>query len=136
MGTAAIGYRAEPRHRRRRVTFVSMKTSVLIGLGAAAGAVTRALVLGVPGPDLVWLLVINAVGSLLMGWAKPGETIGVGFLGGFTSFSSFIAYSTTGPAMAGFGYVVVTVVACTGAYLLGDRYNRWTGTPEASEVTE
>lgn len=104
----------------------------MIGVGAAVGALLRMLLMGLPGPDIYWLLLINVAGSALMGYAKPKETVGVGILGGLTSFSSFIALSTTGSIVAGAAYVVVTVVLCTGGYLAGDRFSP--GTSPATKV--
>ena len=67
------------------------------------------------------LLIINIFGSALMGYFKPQPFWGTGVLGGFTSFATF-AYLTSGasPAIAA-GYVVVTVLGCVGAYLIGDK---------------
>lgn len=83
-----------------------MERFVLVAAGGAAGAAARyAISLGANrwfGPGQVWgTLAVNVVGSLLMGvligaLAARGEDgerwrllLGVGVLGGFTTFSAF-----------------------------------------------
>ena len=84
-----------------------MSTYLLIGAGGALGAVSRHLVsraaLRWLGPDQPWgTLAVNVIGGLamglLIGWLVASERAdaqslrlfaAVGFLGGFTTFSSF-----------------------------------------------
>lgn len=97
-----------------------MPQTILVGCGAALGALARFALSTILGGGALPLLVINVVGSAVMGYTKPSAFWGTGVLGGFTSFATF-AYFTSGfePAQAG-AYVLATVVGCTGAYLLGD----------------
>lgn len=70
---------------------------LLVALGGALGAVLRFLVgeqalrLGIAAP--ISTLAINVAGSFLLGWLAAGGRVslllGVGVLGGFTTFSAF-----------------------------------------------
>jgi CrcB protein len=74
-------------------------TALFVGLAGAGGVLARyGLSSLVHGDALPWVTVaINVVGSFLLGmlvvahWASPDArtTLGVGFLGGFTTFSTF-----------------------------------------------
>ena len=74
-------------------------TIFLVGVGGVVGVLARyALGTAVPGNALPWLTVgINIVGSFLLGLLVAEqrfsrdmhEGLGVGFLGGFTTFSTF-----------------------------------------------
>lgn len=105
--------------------FLLMGQALIVGVGAGIGALARfGLGLIAPGaPGLVILLVINAVGSFLMGRLRPPAFWGTGFLGGFTSFSSF-ALALTQPPTAGIVgsvvYGVATVASCIACWWLGD----------------
>lgn len=98
-----------------------MPQILLVGCGTALGALTRFGLTSLLGGGALPLLLINVVGSTVMGYAKPPAFWGTGFLGGFTSFAAF-AFLTScfSPAQAG-AYVVATVAGCTAAYLMGDR---------------
>lgn len=108
---------------------------LLVALGGGLGAVLRFIVgrwsLGAFGPDLpLGTLLVNISGGLVMGllagWlARPGNgaehlrlLIGVGVLGGFTTFSAFSLEVVTmlerGEALWALGYVLASV---TGAVL-------------------
>ena len=73
--------------------------AVLVGLAGATGVIARyAISSPVHGDALPWVTVgINVVGSLLLGILVSSHTFsedfrtvaGVGFLGGFTTFSTF-----------------------------------------------
>ncbi|WP_306120259.1 MULTISPECIES: fluoride efflux transporter CrcB [unclassified Roseitalea] len=113
---------------------------VWVALGGAAGASLRYLVyLGmgrIAGGGYPWAtMTVNVVGSLLMGvlvgWLMrrggSGEhlrlLLGVGLLGGFTTFSSFSLdfallwqRGDTGTAL---GYALVSVAACIAALFAG-----------------
>jgi CrcB protein len=119
--------------------------SALVAAGGAIGAVARyhagQLVANLAGQDnaFPWgTLSINLVGSLLMGgllgWLARGsmagtsaETmrlfIGVGLLGGFTTFSAFSAELVTlmhrGQAAMAFGYGAASLIAGMAAMILG-----------------
>ncbi|AZA08580.1 CrcB family protein [Corynebacterium pseudopelargi] len=90
-----------------------------IALGAACGSVLRAELLFVL-PGLWTLAFINVLGSFLMGRLAPPAWLGTGFLGGFTSFSTFTALltSTDSPFVAGF-YLAGTTAGCVCAWLMG-----------------
>jgi CrcB protein len=74
-------------------------TVLLVGLAGAGGVLVRYWVSsGVHGDALPWVTVaINVIGSFLLGmlvvahWASPQTrtVLGVGFLGGLTTFSTF-----------------------------------------------
>lgn len=113
-----------------------MMQVALVAVGGAVGAVTRygvgvaaARLLGAGFP---WgTLLVNIVGGLAMGLlaARAGPehenvrlVLGVGFLGGFTTFSAFsletvrLMQHQPGLAMA---YVLASVVLCVGACWVG-----------------
>ncbi|MFS2318038.1 fluoride efflux transporter CrcB [Maricaulis sp. D1M11] len=118
-----------------------MQTLLLIGAGGALGAISRHLVgqlaLRLVGPGLPWgTLAVNLVGSLAMGvligalaaWGKTDthwlrHAAGIGFLGGFTTFSAFslelvvmLERKAWGMALA---YMSVSVVLSAGAVMAG-----------------
>lgn len=75
-------------------------TGLLVALGGALGVMARYGVSRIPMPQdaLIWSTVgINVVGSFLLGllvaeaWfsREVRDGIGIGFLGGFTTFSTF-----------------------------------------------
>lgn len=70
------------------------------------------------------LLAVNILGSFLMGALRPGPFWGTGVLGGFTSFSTFALLTHSSYPAAAVGYAAVTVLGCTGAWLLGDGIRR------------
>ena len=102
-------------------------TALLVALGAAVGAPLRyVLTVRLDGSFPTGLLVVNALGSGLFGlfaalslddagWAL----LGVGFCGGFTSFSSFAVQAVERPRRAAAAYVVATTVLSMGACVLG-----------------
>ena len=102
-------------------------TALLVALGAAVGAPLRyALTLALDRRFPTGLLLVNVTGSGMFGtfaalslgdagWAL----LGVGFCGGFTSFSSFAVQSVERPPRAAAAYVVATTVLSVGACALG-----------------
>jgi len=111
---------------------------VMIGgaLGAGARHLTGKLMLGWLGPTYPWgTLTVNLVGGFLMGLlagglarlSAPGENwrlfLGVGILGGYTTFSSFsldvVSLWERGQAMAAFGYVMISVIGAIAALFVG-----------------
>jgi len=109
---------------------------VLIGLAGAAGALSRYGIGQAIGPrSFPWAtLGINVVGAFVLGVVLGGPAVdrwsttvtsmvAVGFLGAFTTFSTF-AYETTSmlradrPAAA-FGYVALSLALGLGASALG-----------------
>jgi CrcB protein len=109
-------------------------TALLVGIGGLAGVMARYGItrLTLHSDALIWSTVgINIVGSFLLGllvaesWFSRDvrEAIGVGFLGGFTTFSTFSAQivlevdgGRTGTAIA---YLLVSVVGGVAAAAAG-----------------
>lgn len=117
-------------------------TLVWIAVGGAAGSVARALVNLALQTRFPWAtLLINAAGSLLIGWLMsrlgPVETettirlrnlLVVGFCGGFTTFSSF-SWQTLDQMLKGqwggaVANVLLSVVLCLLSVWLGFRLGR------------
>ena len=113
---------------------------LLVGIAGAAGAMSRygiGQAIGVRSFPWATLL-INVIGSAVLGYVLSGPGVSrwattttiaveVGFLGGFTTFSSF-SYETltmlrTDRAVLGLLYVVASVIfgvaAAFGGYVLG-----------------
>ena len=113
-------------------------TTLLVTLGGALGVLTR-FVIGratLHHDQLLWSTVaINVVGSFLLGLLVAGqwlgrdlrEGLGVGFLGGFTTFSTFSVQAVmevdAGKPGRAAAYVLASVagglVAATTGYVLG-----------------
>lgn len=118
-----------------------MSGFVLVGIGGALGAMARhglgMLVGRIAGHGFPYAtLMANIIGSLAMGlligylarftpaWSNEARLLlGVGLLGGFTTFSSFsldaISLFERGQMMAFVAYVLISVVAALGALMLG-----------------
>ena len=113
-------------------------TTVLVGVGGLIGVLARyGITRATLHTDwLLWSTVgINVLGSFLLGllvaedWFSRDlrEAVGVGFLGGFTTFSTFSAQvvleTDGGRAGLALGYAVVSVVggiaAAAAGYALG-----------------
>ena len=113
-------------------------TTLLVAVGGVLGVLARFGVgrLTLHHEQLIWSTVgINVVGSFLLGllvaehWFSRDvrEGIGVGFLGGFTTFSTFSVQGVlevdAGEPGRAFGYVVASVVgglaAAAAGYALG-----------------
>jgi CrcB protein len=115
-------------------------------VAGGVGSISRYLVslacLAAFGPILpVGTLAVNTLGSFLLAAlvelavstdrVSPLVRIalGTGFLGGFTTYSTFshetFTYLRDGALGLGFGYLVVTVLGCLGACLLGQLTARW-----------
>ena len=109
-----------------------MEVVLVVGFGGAVGAILRwwvgVLMNHLSAPDFVGTLVVNMVGSFMIGllliWFQGKLPINdvlrtgilVGLLGGFTTYSAF-SMEAVNMMMAGLygrasAYVVVTVVVC------------------------
>jgi fluoride exporter len=119
------------------MTFCAVKqrpmNTLLVMLGGAVGAAARYHLGGAIGRSSVYpwgTLWVNVLGGLLMGALMaraPGETarllLGVGVLGGFTTFSAFsletVMLLQRGSAGAALGYVAASVLGACAALWLG-----------------
>lgn len=117
-----------------------MPNLLLVMLGGAFGSGARHLVgratLGLFGPNYPWgTLAVNLIGGLLMGllagglvrFGEQGEQwrllLGVGALGGFTTFSAFsldvMVLFERGDTGAALAYVLASVIGAISALALG-----------------
>jgi CrcB protein len=112
-------------------------TVLLVALAGTGGVLLRfGISSGFHGDALPWATIaINAVGSFLLGllvvahWASPQTrtALGVGFLGGFTTFSTFSVQAfldlESGKPLRALVYVLSSVVlgfaAAAAGYYLG-----------------
>jgi len=97
--------------------------ALLVVLGAAVGAPARLLV-GRAVPGRRGTLIVNVVGSLLIGLfaalsASPYALLGLGFCGAFTTYSTFAVEAVTLPRRGGVLYVGSSVLLCCLACGLG-----------------
>jgi CrcB protein len=120
----------------------ALPTLVWIALGGAAGSVARAMVaLSLPARFPWATLLVNVLGSLLIGWlmARLGPIEGgtaaslrslliMGFCGGFTTFSTFswqtLEQMQKGQWGAAAANVLLSVSLCLVAVWLGFRLGR------------
>lgn len=116
-----------------------MNSLLLVMAGGAIGTAARYLtgraMTAALGPDWPWgTLTVNLVGGLLMGLlagtlARLGSSeswrllLGVGLLGGFTTFSAFALDAATmierGALLGAFGYALVSVTGAIAAVFAG-----------------
>lgn len=117
------------------------RVALIVGVGGAAGALARWGVnlafTGVSWPFPVPTLLVNLLGCLIMGllvavvisWdgapAFLRPLVGMGFLGGFTTFSAFAIdtwhLAQSGASLSALAYVVVSVLGCIAAAWAGLR---------------
>jgi CrcB protein len=114
-------------------------TVLLVGLAGAAGVLLRyGISSGFHGDALPWATVaINVCGSFLLGllvvahWASPQTrtALGVGFLGGFTTFSTFSVQAFLDAQAGELGravvYVLASVLLGIAAAAAGYHLGRW-----------
>ncbi len=106
---------------------VGLAASRLLGLGFPWGT----LLCNVAG-SLAMGLLVGAMAHGLLGDGRQAENarllLGVGVLGGFTTFSTFsldaIALWQRGDLLAAFGYVMASVVIAFAGFLIGLRVAR------------
>jgi CrcB protein len=119
---------------------------IAVAVGGAAGSVARYLVvLGcvrLCGPLFPWgTLAVNVTGSFAMGvlaavlfrFGAFAETVRhlvmVGFLGGFTTFSSFsldvFGLAQRGETVAAAGYLLASVIFSVGGLFVGLKVAQW-----------
>lgn len=122
-----------------------IENTIAVLCGGAAGAVCRfklnaAIMSGLTMTFPLGILCINVLGGFLMGLlqgamkrsGKPFTVgyslLGTGFLGGFTTFSTFSLESLTllekGKWLLGGSYMVLSVVLCLLGVVLGERLSR------------
>jgi CrcB protein len=134
-----IDLRVPPRRR------TPWSTLVAISAGGVAGALARyAITTAVPAGGFAWAtLLVNAAGCLLIGILMVAVTevwrahrlvrpfLGVGVLGGFTTFSTYILdiqrAVQAGAARAGLVYLAATLVSALTAVFAGTRLMRLLG---------
>jgi len=120
-----------------RAGIIRLVIALLVGIAGAAGVVARyAISSPVHADALPWATVgINVIGSLLLGILVSSHTfsddlrtvVGVGFLGGFTTFSTFSVQAfldiEAGEPARALIYVAASVLlglgAAAGGYYLG-----------------
>lgn len=101
-----------------------------MGLGAGAGAAARALVLYVAGPSspealiLAVTFAINMSACFAMGLLQPGPFWGVGFLGGFSTFSAIALACVPMPPLMAWFTISLSVAVAVAAWLAGDSLRR------------
>jgi fluoride exporter len=102
-------------------------TGLLVVLGAAAGAPLRLLAGHHLDRRTHWgTLVVNLVGSALLGWlvghgvdGRPMALLGTGFCGAFTTYSAVSVQAVNRGGWPGLGYAVGTVSGCLAVAWLG-----------------
>ncbi len=101
---------------------------VIVGFGAALGAVARYFFTFLLPHQLFSLMLINVMGSAIMGYVSPpgrwGKFWTTGFLGGFTSFATFSFLVSSLSPLAAASYVLSTLASCIGAWWVGDFLRR------------
>ena len=94
-----------------------MELTVKVGLGAALGSLARYGFTFLPGADMWAILAVNVIGCFAIAFFKPPPMWSTGFLGGFTTYSTYIMISLAAP-----WYFFATLAACIAAWLVGDYF--------------
>lgn len=95
-------------------------TALLVALGAGIGAPARLAVgRALDGPAPWGTLVVNLLGSALLGWlvghaveGQPLALLGTGFCGAFTTYSAVAVQSVNTGGLRGLAYALGTVLGC------------------------
>lgn len=111
---------------------LSFTHALLCGIGASGGALARTALhfrLGeATTSGMNTLLLINVAGCALFGALELRPAmhylVVVGFLGGFTSLSTFVACVVPAPAPLAVAYGLSTVTSCVLASMVGQAYRR------------
>ncbi|GAA1475209.1 CrcB family protein [Corynebacterium felinum] len=106
---------------------LSFTHALLCGIGASGGALARTAIhfsLGdTPTSGMNTLLLINVAGCALFGALELRPAmhylVVVGFLGGFTSLSTFVAFIVPAPAPLAVAYALSTATSCVLASMMG-----------------
>ncbi len=104
-----------------------------MGLGAGAGATVRELVLYLAGPSspealiLAVTFAINVSACFAMGLVQPGPFWGMGFLGGFSTFSAVALACAPMPPLLAWFIISLSVAVAVAAWLAGDACRRRSG---------
>lgn len=96
---------------------MSLKNALIVGCGAALGSMARQGTVLLLGPSFVTITLINICGCFAIGAIKPGPFWTIGFLGGFSSYSTYLVMTYQAESAI---YLVSEVIFCLGAWLLGD----------------
>lgn len=94
---------------------------MLIGIGAAIGALVRFVTLAIFGEELFPVAVLDMIACFLMGYLAPGPFGGAGMLGGFSTYSAFVGLAFTELGSHQVVYVAGIIIACTICWLGGDQ---------------
>ena len=106
-------------------------TLLLVALGGAVGAALRFVVAHHLDSRVPWgTLLVNVAGSFLLGlWSglaleeNAMALLGVGFCGGFTTYSAFAVQTHARGRVGGTAYagatIVLALLACGGGFVLG-----------------
>lgn len=103
---------------------MSLKAALYVGCGAALGSMVRHATILTLGPSFVTITLINICGCFAIGAMKPGPFWTIGFLGGFSSYSTYLVMTYQAHNAV---YLVVEVIFCMGAWFLGDVVHQHVG---------
>lgn len=97
------------------------REALIIGIGAAIGALVRFVTLAIFGEELFPVAVLDMIACFLMGYLAPGPFGGAGMLGGFSTYSAFVGLASTELGSHQVLYVAGIIIACTICWLGGDQ---------------
>ncbi|MDK8546233.1 CrcB family protein [Corynebacterium pseudodiphtheriticum] len=97
------------------------REALMIGIGAAIGALVRFVTLAIFGEELFPVAVLDMIACFLMGYLAPGPFGAAGMLGGFSTYSAFVGLAFTELGSHQVFYVIGIVLACMFCWLGGDQ---------------